>query len=224
MITLTKITEHVGGQSTQHWHLSGVQAGDLIFAMCSFYHGGNPYITLAGSCNPNNLIGESLLTTADGDVIGKVAEALANGECEITIGSDSESNLDAYSVVFRPSELTENVTAYIRTKVSEARAWTDPVSVLEGEYILCGQYASGATAVRTTPSAGDKSGTATVVVDQWELPEGSSGEGNSFFELLRVTGDGTFMYYGPNPTVMRITLQGDPMLVGGQLFRVGGEV
>jgi len=216
MITMSKAGEAVGGQGHRSVYISGVQQHDIIFAACSYYKGGNPSLIsiLDGSSSNVRLIGESELHSGGsrpGDIVLKVWEASADGKLNIQIYSDSMSNLDLYSVVFRPSQPTQDVSAYLRTKASAVRDWTDPITVYEGEWILAGQYASGGDHVVSSPAFSDKAGTASTAVESYALPEGATGASNSFFELLRVTGDGTFQYRGPNPSIMRVTIQGDPI-------------
>lgn len=216
MITMSKVGEAVGGQNRRSVFISGVKKYDIIFAACSYHSGGHPSLIaiLDGSSNNVRLIGESSLRSgggAPGDIVLKVWEARYDGQLNVQIHSDNMSNLDLYSVVFRPNRPTQNVNAYLRTKASDARVWTDPITVYEGEWILAGQYASGGHSVVSSPAPPDKGGTASVTVEGYALPEGSTRGGNSFFELLRVTSDGTFQYRGPNPSVMRLTIQGDPL-------------
>ena len=215
---MTLIGSDEGGQMDRALtQLPAVQVGDFIFAFCSYYEGGAPYLTFSGVATVE--IGSSQLRSAGdhGDIICKVHQALANGVPRIDVGSTWMTNLDAYAVVFRPSGTTENVNAYIRTVQSHARAYTDPLGVVLGEWILCAQYSSDAgTHVRESPVGTDKvcTGAAVATVRDWRLPEGATEPGNGFMELIEITGsDGTFKYYGPNPSVMRVTVQGDPDLV-----------
>lgn len=216
MITMSKVGSAVGGQGHRSVYISGVQQHDIILAACSYHDGGNPHLVsiLNGSSNNVRLIGKLETTVKhNADVVLKAWEANVDGKLNIQISSFEMQNLDLYSVVFRPSQPAQNVNAYLRTKVSDARAWTDPITVYAGEWILCGQYSSYSDRVVATPSASDKKGTAAVSVEAWALPEGATGVSNSFFEVLHVTSTGTFQYMGPNPSVMRLTIQGDPVYV-----------
>ena len=212
MITLTKVDSAIGGQHTKVVYVD-VQANDLIFATCSYWEGGEPYLTT--NAVPTTELGGSTLRSAGnnycGDILAKVWEAQGAGALKVAIGSSNEGNLDLYVVVFRPSEATYNVNPYTKTVASDARVWTDELDVYAGEYILCAQYCSDLSyTIRAVPVSGDKGGTAIVTAEDWALPENSTSRGNSFMELLKVTTAGTFTYYAPNPTVMRLTIQGDP--------------
>jgi len=214
-ITLTHLATAEGGQNKKYVDL-GVLTNDLVFATCSYYTGGNP--TMSPSVVSTRLIGTLTIRTLNADVISRVYEALGNGTLRISINSTNTSNLDFAAASFRPSSPALNVNAYISTKVSGTRAWTDSLQVFDGEYLLCAQYASTSSAdVRSVPIAADKGGTAAVSVAAYRLPEGATDVGNSFMEVIRVDTGGTFLYYGPNPTVMRVTVQGDPALsmIGG---------
>lgn len=217
IITMTKVGADEGGQSNRIMTVSGVLPGDLIFGTCSYYAGGSPFFTLSGITTVE--IGSSQIRanagSYAGDVIAVVAEALTAGTLRVDIGSTSMGNLDACVVVFRPSSSTENVNAYIRTVIANIETYTDPLDVYLGEWILCAQYSSGGTSVPSSPVGTDKvtTGAAAATVRDWRLPEGATSGGNSFMELIEITGgDGTFKYLGPNPTVIRVTVQGDPDL------------
>ena len=215
MITMNFVSDVEGGQGDLSPLLLGLQAHDIIFATCSYYAGGNPVL------NPNiAALGESSMRSAGpsaGDIRLAVWESPGYGTMVMHINSDSKVNLDLYAVAFRPSEPTENVHCYLRTKASATRIWTDPLTVYKGEWILVCQYASSGW-LHGTPDPTDKGGTASVVVEKYKLPQGSTGIGNSFMELLRVTASGTFQYAGLNPSVMRVTIQGDPAVLPHSSF------
>ena len=216
MITLAYVESVEFGQIRMYADLA-VLTGDIIFCGASYYQGGNPQMT--PSVIPVRTIGTQTVRASNGDITLSAYEALGAGTLRIAIWAQSSYNLDAYAVVFRPSEPFSNVNAYMATKVSASRVWTDPLMVLAGEYVFCGQYCSNSSyPVRSTPQAADKSGTAEIAVSKYSLPEGATGSGNSFFEIIRVDGDGSFSYYGPNPSVMRITLQGDPAVLMEQIM------
>jgi len=210
MITFTKISDVSGGQATKHVHLA-VQQYDLVLAFYTAYSGGGAVLTT--DTVSVNIMSYQHLVTSRGDEIGACYECLNAGTLGLTISAQGYENLDLYAVAIRPSSRCVDVQAVVAMRASDARVWSDDLVVGDGEFILCGQYASSASYhVRGTPQPEDKAGSAAVHVEDWALPEGATGRGNGFFELIHVDAAGTFRYYGPNPMTIRLTLQGQAIL------------
>lgn len=218
MITLTKTDSVEGGQHHKTVYVS-VQQYDLVFATYTAGRLCSSHWLVTSGVSVQSLGYKSFASPDGGLIKGYVYEALAAGELcfKLEMSSYYPTNLDFYAAVLRPSERCTTVNTYMVNKSNNTPVWTDYLTgLIEGEFVLCSQFSGGdliagvTPGVDETPQAGHKDGTATWVVDDWALPEGSHKTGDGFFELVRITGAGTFRYYGPNPLAMRVTVQGDP--------------